>query len=215
MEKNKTPKEDWGGMVSLWKKELMVGSAHCLGEECLLCKDLCKQSPITILQLIWELVRTGVMELILQVRKLAFREVKPAPLLSESRDSIGTRSSSCLLFCGITCWAQFYQVTRSTGNKTEGRAASLVTFCELGPLLQIFPPSLRWESRAPFPGEPALMTTLTQVFTNLLWFPTFTFSSYSKSTGKNKKQITVETADSFRLLDTQTLGVCHLIWVQT
>lgn len=49
---------------------------------------------------------------------------------------------------------------------------------------------------------------------NLPWFPAFTFSSYGKSTGK-KKANTVQRAYSLHLLDTETLGFCHPVPVQT
>ena len=95
--------------------------------------------------------------LILQVRQLAFREGESAPHLSECRESVGTRPSSCLLFYDISYWPSVSLVTRSPGNKTKGRTASLAIFCVMSLLLHIFPPSLRWGSRAPFPGGPTLM----------------------------------------------------------
>lgn len=118
----------------------------------------------------------------------AFREGKAAPHLtvSESRGTIGTRSSLCLFFYGATCWPQFSQVTRSTVNAAEGRTASLVTFCVLGPLLQIFPPPLRREL-CTFSWWASTDEKI-QVFSNLPCFPTFTFSKYVNSQRRRRKK---------------------------
>lgn len=133
----------WGGMLLC--KGLTVGSVRCLGERCFVnaLQSPLSASSITLSQLMQEVVSTGVMRLIQQMRNLAFKRLsQPHLSVSESRDRIGTqvRLASVLVWCHLL--THLSQVTTSMGNETKGRRGSVVTFCVWGLLLQTCPPSL-------------------------------------------------------------------------
>lgn len=142
-------------------------------------------------------VRTGVMELLFEKRKLSFGEFKAAPQLitSQWKQRQGWYLNQPTNYSlGYDLWLICPKVTTRRARRT-----SLTTFCVSDPILQICVAPLGWQTQAAFVGEWASVYEEIHPGVSLLTCLAFAFhlSIYDAHTGQEKSKTSTGKNDSF------------------